>query len=72
MGGLSDAEATLDNGVAFFTGHVNIVLSFQTLWFFTMVNRDGVDSEVSSCNALMIMLKAQDTYSDYYVSFGSV
>jgi len=71
MGGQSDSQASFEDDVAIFTGHVRIVPSLQAPGFITLVNRGGIYPDVSSCNALKLVVKANEAYTGYYVSFGS-
>lgn len=71
MGGQSDGSVSIQDGVASFTGHVKIVPFLQAPGFITMETRGGIYPDVSSCNALKLVLRAEDAYSGYYVSFGT-
>jgi len=71
MGGQSDAQISLQDGVVYFYGHVKIVSFLQVPGFITLVNSRGDYPDVSSCDALKLVLKSQEAYSGYYVSFGS-
>lgn len=71
MGGQSDSEVSINDGVALFTGHVKVVPFLHAPGFITMASTGGNYPDVSSCDALKLVLNAQGAYSGYYVSFGT-
>lgn len=72
MGGKSTGAVSVENGVASFDGKVAIVPFLQAPGFITMRASGGVYPDVSSCNALKLVLMATEEYHGYRVSFGTV
>ena len=72
MGGQSSSSVSMEDGIAKFVGEVAIVPFLHAPGFIQMINRGSIYPDVSSCNALKLVLKADKAYTGYRVSFGNV
>jgi hypothetical protein len=76
MGGQSTSSLTIENGVAHFEGDCAIVPFLKAPGFITMETGGfrmpkEVFPDVSSCQALSLILKSNSDYTGYRVSFGN-
>lgn len=72
MGGESTGTVKIENELGVFDGEVVDVPFLNAPGFITMETRDGSYPDVSSCNALKMVLMATEEYDGYRVSFGNV
>eukprot|EP00977_Amphora_coffeiformis_P000066 scaffold15_cov204-Amphora_coffeaeformis.AAC.11 len=72
MGGKSKGTVSIEHGLGIFDGEVVDVPFLQAPGFITMETRGGLYPDVSSCQGLIIKMRATHPYDGYRISFGTV
>jgi hypothetical protein len=72
MGGKSTGTVEIQDGLGVFDGQVVDVPFLQAPGFITMETRGGLYPDVSTCQGLLVELRAGHSYAGYRLSFGNV